>query len=64
MGKIRIHRNCGGAIKHDICTKCGKKFGVKDKMFSNYSEEVNDPEDEFNATKYRKRIKNGEDIFK
>ena len=37
MGKIRIHKNCGGAIRKDVCTRCGKKFGIKDKMFSNYS---------------------------
>ena len=64
MGKIRIHKNCGGAIKNDVCTKCHKKFGLRDKMFTSYSEEVNDPADEFDPRKYRKRIRYGEDIFK
>ena len=64
MGKIRIHKNCGGAIKNNVCSKCHKQFGLRDKMFSNYSEEVDDPEEKFNHKKYRKRIRNGDDIFK
>ena len=64
MGKIRIHRNCGGAIKNNLCTLCHKQFGLRDKMFSNYWEEIDDPKDKFNHKKYRKRIRYGEDIFK
>jgi len=68
MGKVRFHRNCGGAIKNNQCTKCGKKFGVVKRFFAQYydeaPEEEKDKNEGFNPNKYRKRIRKGEDIFK
>ena len=65
MGKVHFHKNCGGAIKNNQCTKCGKKFGVVKRFFAQYSDEKNDEKDDgFDSNKYRKRIRKGEDIFK
>lgn len=65
MGKVRLHKNCGGAIKNNQCTKCGRKFGVVKRFFAQYYDEANDEKDEgFDPNKYRKRIRKGEDIFK
>ena len=64
MGKIRLHKNCGGAIKGNICTRCHKQFGLRDKLFGDYSEEVDDPRDKFSPRRYRRQIRRGDDIFK
>ncbi len=63
MGKIRIHKNCGGAIKNNVCSKCHKQFGLQERMLSNYWEEIEDPGEKFSHKKYRDRIRKGDDIF-
>lgn len=63
MGKLRIHKNCGGAIRNNECTKCHKKFGLVKRFFAQYYDEVDKPVEGFSPKKYRRRIRKGEDIF-
>jgi len=58
--KVRVHKNCGGVIHNDKCTKCGKTFGRFTRTFGDYYEEKDEP---FDAKNHRRRIKEGRDIW-
>ena len=65
MGKIRIHKKCGGAIRNNECTLCHKRFGKMARFFAAYYDEVEVPDKEpMTPKKWRKRIRRGEDIFR
>lgn len=59
MGKLKIHKGCGGSIKNDACTRCGKKFGRLGRMFS-----IEEREEPFDERAYKRRIREGKDIFR
>ena len=60
MGKLKIHRGCGGTIKNNVCTKCNRKFG---KMRRFLMTEYDEKEEPFNEREHRKRVREGRDIF-
>ncbi len=64
MRHVKVHKNCGGVIKKDVCTKCGHKFGVTDKLFRDNTEEQDIPELGKTPSQrdYRARIRRRDDI--
>jgi hypothetical protein len=63
MGKFKVHKHCGGVIRNNQCTKCGKKFGLVKRFFAQYYDEVDQLVEGFSPKKYRRRIRKGDDIF-
>jgi len=59
--KVRIHKGCGGVIKGNVCTRCKKSFGKFTRMFRDYSYEK---EETFDEQSHRRRIREGQDIWK
>lgn len=59
MGKVRIHKGCGGAVKNGKCTRCNKKWG---KLAGWLSGDIEEKEVTFNERAYKKRIRDGRDL--
>lgn len=56
----RVHRGCGGEIKHRKCQKCGKVWKVVGYYLTTDIEDVK--EKRFDSDAYRKRIREKRDI--
>jgi len=57
---IDIHEKCGGQILNRVCQKCGKKWG---KVAYMLAQDVRSEPVKFDEKAYRKRIREGRDIF-
>lgn len=56
----KIHKGCGGVIEDGKCQKCGKVWGKFEKLIGKGIEEK---EEKFDPKEYRRRIREGRDIF-
>ena len=58
-----IHTNCGGEVKNKVCLKCGKVWGsiryLVTKDIQIVEEKVG-----FDKEDYKRRIREGRDIYK
>lgn len=57
----KIHKGCGGEVKDRKCLKCGKVWS-KFKYF--LASDIEEKQEKFDEKEYKKRIKEGRDIFK
>jgi len=64
MSKL-IHKNCGGEVKNKICLKCQKSWGALGYLFTTEVQKVESEENfRFDKEEYKKRIREGKDIYK
>jgi hypothetical protein len=60
MPEVRkVHRSCGGEVKHRKCSKCGHTWNRLTYIFANDIKEV---EVKFDPAEYKKRIRSGRDL--
>jgi len=60
MGIKTKHKNCGGEVKNMVCNKCGKTWTRWQLLFATDIKQVEEPD--FNADRYRDRIRKGKDL--
>jgi len=61
MKKLRYHKNCGGVIRNNRCTRCGKTWS---KIKGFFAGDVEEREVRFNEREYKRRIREGRDLTK
>ena len=58
-----IHIGCGGEVKNKVCLKCGKSWKTLNYLFTKDIQIVEDKK-AFDKEDYKKRIREGRDIYK
>lgn len=58
--KVKRHKGCGGEVKDRKCQKCGKTWS---RIRYSLTSEIEEKQVRFDEKAYRKRIRDGKDIY-